>query len=273
MQTDFTLSNGNLMPAVGAGTFRIEDDDLTAATVKTAIDAGYRHIDTACIYGNESGVGRGIKESSIKREDIFLTTKIWNEDLRAGAGRVKDACKESLKRLDTDYVDLLLVHWPTGNYKEYWRSFEELQREGFTKNIGVSNFNMRMLDELLPVCEIKPAVNQVELHPHLTQKPLLKYCDRKEIVLTAWSGFMVGELLKNSQILKLAKKYNKTAAQIILRWNYQNGVISIPKSVHKARLEENIDIFDFTIDFDDLKLIDALDKNLRGGPNPENFDF
>lgn len=273
MKTDFTLSNGNLMPAIGLGTFRIKDNGITAETVKTALDIGYRHIDTAFIYGNEEGVGHGLKESSVKRDDVFLTTKIWNEDLRSGPARVKEACKESLKRLDTEYVDLLLVHWPTGNYKEYWKSFEELQKEGLTRNIGVSNFTMRMLDELLPTCEIKPVVNQVERHPHLTQIPLLKYCEKKEIALTAWSGFMVGELLKNKQILNFAEKYNKTAAQIILRWNYQNGVINIPKSVHKERIQENIDIFDFTIDFEDLKLIDQLNKNLRGGSNPENFDF
>ncbi|MDC7226275.1 MAG: aldo/keto reductase [Spirochaetales bacterium] len=273
MKTDVTLYNGNLMPAVGLGTFRIEDNDLAAETVKTALDVGYRHIDTAYIYGNEEGVGRGIKESSVAREEIFLTTKIWNEDLRAGSARIKEACKEALKRLDTDYVDLLLVHWPTGDYKEYWKAFEEMQNEGLTRNIGVSNFTMRMLDDLLPVCEIKPVINQVELHPMLTQKPLLKYCDKREIALTAWSGFMVGELLKNGQILKLAEKYGKSAAQIILRWNYQNGVINIPKSVHRERMEENINIFDFSIDSDDLTIIDSFDQNKRSGPNPENFDF
>ena len=271
MKTDFTLSNGNKMPAIGLGTFRIEDNNEAARTVTTAIESGYRHIDTAAIYGNEEGVGQGIKDCGISRGDIFLTTKIWNEDLRAG--RVKEAYEESLKRLGTDYVDMLLVHWPTGKYTEYWKQFEELYKDGKVKNIGVSNFTMRMLDELLEVCEIKPSVNQVELHPLLNQKPLLKYCDKKEITLTAWSGFMVGELLKNSDILKLAEKYGKTAAQIILRWNYQFGVINIPKSVHKERMMENIDIFDFKIDLDDLKIIDSMNQNLRKGPNPENFDF
>ena len=261
------------MPAIGLGTFRIEDDDLAADTVSAAISAGYRHIDTAAVYGNEKGVGRGISRSGVKREEVFLTTKIWNDDLRAGTARIKEACREGLDRLGTDYVDLLLVHWPAGNYKEYWKAFEELQEEGLAKNIGVSNFNMRMLDELLPVCNVKPAVNQVEMHPFMTQKPLLKYCDRKEIAVTAWSGFMVGELLNNPGIINFAEKYGKTAAQIILRWNYQNGVINIPKSVHRERMEENLNIFDFNIEFDDLKLIDGMDRNLRKGPNPENFDF
>jgi diketogulonate reductase-like aldo/keto reductase len=271
MTTDITLYNGNLMPSTGLGTYRIEDQKTAAETVAAAIETGYRHIDTAAIYGNEEGVGQGIKDSGAGRDKVFLTTKIWNEDLRAG--RIKEAFAESLKRLSTDYVDLLLVHWPTGNYTEYWKDFEELYREGSARNIGVSNFTMRMLDELLPVCEIKPAVNQVELHPFLTQKPLLKYCHSKEITLTAWSGFMVGKLLDNPDILRIAEKYGKTAAQIILRWNYQNRVISIPKSTKKRRLEENIDIFDFKIEFDDLKFIDGLNKNLRKGPNPEDFDF
>lgn len=271
MKTDFTLSNGNLIPAIGLGTFRIEDNKIAAKTVSTAIAAGYRHIDTAAIYGNEEGVGRGLKDSSLARKEIFLTTKIWNEDLRSG--KIKQGFEKSLEKLGTDYVDLLLVHWPTGVYTEYWAAFEELHRAGLAKNIGVSNFSMRMLDELLPVCDIKPAVNQIELHPYMTQKPLLKYCDKKEIAVTAWSGFMVGELLSNSSILKMAEKYEKTAAQIILRWNYQNSVINIPKSVHENRMKENINIFDFSIDFDDLKSIDSLNQNLRKGPNPEDFDF
>jgi diketogulonate reductase-like aldo/keto reductase len=271
MTTDITLSNGNRIPSVGIGTFRIEDQKIAAETIRTAIEAGYRHIDTAAIYGNEEGVGQGIIESGIERKEVFLTTKIWNEDLRSG--RIKEAFAKSLERLKTDYIDLLLVHWPTGKYTEYWALFEELYSVGLVKNIGVSNFTMRMLDELLPVCKVKPSVNQVERHPLFTQKPLLKYCDSKEITVTAWSGFMVGELLKNNEILKLAEKYEKTAAQIILRWNYQNGVINIPKSTNPGRIKENLSIFDFKIEFDDLKFIDTLDQNLRKGPNPENFDF
>ena len=259
------------MPAIGLGTYRIDNDDVAAKTVATAIEAGYRHIDTAAIYGNEKGVGRGLKESGIDRSEVFVTTKVWNEDLRSG--KIREACEKSLERLGTDYVDLLLVHWPAGDYRTYWNKFEELARDGMARNIGVSNFTMRMLEELLPVCEIKPAVNQVERHPFLTQKALLKFCDKHEIAVTAWSGFMVGELLKDSGIMKMAEKYGKTPAQIILRWNYQNGVINIPKSVHEDRIRENLDIFDFTIEFEDLKFIDSMDKNLRRGPNPENFDF
>lgn len=271
MKTNFTLSNGNLIPAVGLGTFRIEDNKTAAETVRTAIENNYRHIDTAVIYGNEAGVGEGLRESGVKRKDIFLTTKIWNEDLRSG--RIKEAFEKSLEKLGTDYVDLLLVHWPTGKYTEYWAQFEELNKSGLAKNIGVSNFNIRMLKELLQSCNIKPAVNQVERHPYLTQKPLLDYCNENKIAVTAWSGFMVGELLKNSQILKMADKYGKTAAQIILRWNFQNSVINIPKSVHKERMIENIDIYDFEIEADDLKFIDSLNKDQRKGPDPENFDF
>lgn len=271
MDNNFRLSTGNTIPAVGLGTFRIEDQDEAARTVAAALEIGYRHIDTAAVYGNEEGVGRGIKESGTNRADIFLTTKIWNEDLRTG--RIKEALDESLARLGTDYVDLLLVHWPVGNYLEYWKQFEELYHQGLARNIGVSNFTIRMLEELLKAAEVKPAVNQVERHPYFTQKHLLKYCDSKEIALTAWSGFMVGELLTKPEIVKFADKYGKSPAQIIQRWNYQNSVITIPKSVHPERLKENIDIFDFKIEYADLKLIDTFDKNLRRGPNPENFDF
>ena len=271
MNSDLTLHNGNRIPAVGLGTFRIEDQQLAASTVRAAIDLGYRHIDTASIYGNEEGVGRGIAEASAAREDIFLTTKIWNDDLRSM--RVEEAFEESLKRLGTDYVDLLLVHWPAGDYLKYWADFERLYEQGRVKNIGVSNFTIRMLDELLSVCRQKPVVNQIERHPLFTQKPLLKFCDKHEIAVTAWSGFMVGELLENREILKLAEKYRKTAAQVILRWNYQYGVLNIPKSVKPERLAENLNIFDFKIEYEDLKLIDSLDQNLRKGPNPENFDF
>lgn len=271
MNTDITLWNGNRMPAVGLGTYRIEDNDEAARAVEAALRGGYRHIDTAAFYGNEEGVGRGIRESGIPRDQVFLTTKIWNDDLRAN--RVEEAFEESLERLGTDYVDLLLVHWPTGDYRTYWKSFERLYHQGRARNIGVSNFTMRMLDELLPSAEVKPQVNQVERHPYLVQKPLLKYCDKKEIALTAWSGFMVGELLKEPALLKLAEKYGKTAAQIIQRWNFQNSVITIPKTVHPERMKENIDIFDFSLDFDDLKLIDTLDRNQRRGPNPEDIDF
>lgn len=271
MTNSFTLSNGNLIPAVGIGTFRIEDQKTASETVRSAIDAGYRHVDTAAVYGNEEGVGKGLTESGINRKEIFLTTKVWNEDLRKG--RIRDAFSESLERLKTDYVDLLLVHWPTGDYTEYWAAFEDLYDEGLVKNIGVSNFTIRMLDELLPVCRIKPALNQVELHPYNTQKPLLEYCGSRKIAVTAWSGFMVGELLTNPDILKLTNKYGKTAAQIILRWNYQNGVINIPKSTHQDRMRENLNIFDFEIESEDLSSIDSMNKNRRTGPDPENFDF
>jgi len=271
MNTNITFNNGNTIPAVGLGTFRIENNDLAAKTVASAIEVGYRHIDTAAIYGNEEGVGRGIKDSGVDRSEIFLTTKIWNDDLRSG--KIKEAMAKSLEKLGTDYVDMVLVHWPAGEYTEYWKQFEELNDEGLARNIGVSNFTMRMLDELLPVCRIKPVLNQVERHPYFIQKPLLKYCDKKEIAITAWSGFMVGELLNKPDILGLAEKYEKTAAQIIQRWNYQNGVISIPKSTNQGRMKENIDIFDFNISFEDMKYMDTFDKSMRKGPNPENFNF
>lgn len=270
MTTDITFYNGNKMPAVGLGTYRMDDESAEEA-VSSALHAGYRLIDTAAFYKNETGVGRGIRKSGLSREEIFLTTKIWNDDLRSG--RIREAFRESLDRLGTDYVDLLLVHWPAGEYTRYWQEFEDLYREGAVRNIGVSNFTMRMLDELLGTCSIKPAVNQVERHPYLNQKPLLKYCDNREIAMTAWSGFMVGGILSDPDIQRLAVKYGKTPAQIVQRWNYQNSVATIPKSVNPERQRENIDIFDFSIEFDDLKGIDKLHRNQRRGPNPENFDF
>ena len=271
MKTEFKLLNGNLMPAVGFGTFRIENNDDAAAAVKSAIQAGYRHIDTADIYGNEEGVGRGIKESGVDRSEIFLTTKVWNERLRKGD--VRKAAEQSLERLGTDYVDMLLVHWPTGNYMEYWKTFEEMNREGLAKNIGVSNFTVDMLTAFLPNCSVLPAVNQVELHPRLTQKKLLEFCGSKGIVLTAWSGFMVGDLLKDEGLLSIAGRYGKTAAQVILRWNFQNGIINIPKSVNPNRQKENIDIFDFELSREDMAAIDSMNRDQRCGPDPDNFDF
>jgi diketogulonate reductase-like aldo/keto reductase len=265
------LANGNVIPAIGLGTFRIEEKAAALNTVSAALKLGYRHIDTAAIYGNEEGVGRGIIDSGVSRSDIFLTTKIWNVDLRAG--RIKEACAESLTRLSTDYIDLLLVHWPTGDYVEYWKSFEELYKDGTIKNIGVSNFTIPMLRQLLAVTTIKPVMNQVELHPFLTQKPLLEFCNNEGITLTAWSGFMVGAILTNPEILVIAKKYKKTAAQIIQRWNYQNNIVTIPKSTNIDRMKENIDIFGFEIEIDDLKKVDSLNKNLHKGPDPDTFDF
>ena len=266
-----TLNNGNRIPVIGLGTFKIKDNDAVAETVSTAIEAGYCLIDTAFIYGNEEGVGRGIRDSSVDRSRIFVTTKIWNEYLRSG--KIREAAQKSIEILGTDYIDLLLTHWPAGDYKKYWSIFEELVDEGLVKNIGVSNFTIEMLEEFLPVCRIVPVMNQVELHPFLTQKPLLNYCREKGITLTAWAGFMAGKLLDNPEILKLALKYGKTAAQVIQRWHYQNGVVTIPKSTNPVRMKENMDIFDFSLSTSDMNKIDSMNRDERSGPDPCNFDF
>ena len=266
------LNNGVEMPWFGFGVFKVQDGDEVEHAVRIALQTGYRSIDTASLYNNERGVGKAIQESGVPREDIFLTTKVWNDDMRAN--RTQAAFAESLERLGTDYVDLYLVHWPVaGFYKETWKAMEEIYKSGRAKAIGVSNFTIHHLEDLLSGCEIVPAVNQIEFHPLLLQADLLAYCESQNILVEAWSPLMRGKILHEKTILEIAEKYGKTAAQIILRWDLQHGVITIPKSVHAHRIEENADIFDFTLSEADMKSLDALDAGERVGPDPDNFYF
>jgi diketogulonate reductase-like aldo/keto reductase len=266
------LNNGLKMPWLGFGVFQIDDGQEVEQAVRYALEVGYRSIDTAAVYKNEQGVGKAIRESGIPREDIFLTTKVWNSDQRAR--RTVAAFEESLKRLDTDYVDLYLVHWPVkGYYQETWQVMEEIYQNGRAKAIGVSNFQIHHLEDILKDGEVVPAVNQIEFHPFLVQPDLLHFCQKNKIQVEAWSPLMQGQIVNVPVVQKLAEKYNKTPAQIALRWNLQHEVVTIPKSVRPSRINENAQIFDFEPSQEDVNLLDALDEGKRVGPDPDNFNF
>lgn len=268
-----TLSNGTRMPWLGLGVFQIPDDADVEKAVRTAIDLGYRHVDTAMIYRNERGVGRAIRESGVPRSELFVTTKVWNDDIRAG--RIEAAFEESMQRLGLDYVDLYLLHWPIkGRHRESWRAMEKIHATERARAIGVSNYMIPHLEELLPTAEIVPAVNQVEFHPYLQSKPLHRFCRERDIRLTAWSPLMqAGALLKDPVLAAIARRHGKTVAQVILRWDLQLGVVTIPKSARPERMAENAAIFDFELDGAEMESIDALDDDRRNGPDPLNFDF
>ncbi|EEL48597.1 YtbE (Aldo/keto reductase YtbE) [Bacillus cereus Rock3-44] len=264
------------MPWFGLGVFKVEDGPELVEAVKTAIKEGYRSIDTAAIYGNEKAVGEGIragiKEAGISREDLFITSKVWNSD--QGFETTLAAYEESLKKLELDYLDLYLVHWPVeGKYKDTWRALEKLYKEGRVRTIGVSNFQIHHLKDVMEGAEVKPMINQVEYHPRLTQKELHAFCREQGIQMEAWSPLMQGQLLDNPTLQEVADKYGKTTAQIILRWDLQNEVVTIPKSTKEHRIIQNADIFNFELTKEDMEQIDALNENHRVGPDPDNFDF
>ncbi|OHR67050.1 glyoxal reductase [Bacillus sp. HMSC76G11] len=276
LQSTTTLHNGVEMPWFGLGVFKVEEGPELVSAVKAAIKNGYRSIDTAAIYGNEEGVGQGIREgiaeAGIRREDLFVTSKVWNADL--GYDQTIKAYETSLAKLGLDYLDLYLIHWPVeSKYKEAWRALETLYKNGKIKAIGVSNFQIHHLESLMEDAEIKPMINQVEFHPRLTQKNLLSFCKEHGIQLEAWSPLMQGQLLDHPQLMDIANKYKKSIAQIILRWDLQNGVITIPKSTKEERIIQNAAIFDFELTEGDMALIDGLNRNERVGPDPDNFDF
>lgn len=266
------LNNGLEMPWLGFGVFLTKDGHEVEEAVKTALEVGYRSIDTAAIYKNETGVGKAIRESGVPREDIFLTTKVWNEDMRQK--RVQAAFEESLKLLDTDYVDLYLVHWPVpGFYQETWQAMEKIYQSGRARAIGVSNFMVHHLKDILASSQVVPAVNQVEFHPRLLQPELLKFCQEHKIQQEAWSPLMRGRIVTEETVKDLAQKYQKTPAQIALRWNLEHEVVTIPKSVTPSRIAENAQIFDFELSAEDMETLDAMDQGERIGPDPDHFDF
>ncbi|WP_416042844.1 glyoxal/methylglyoxal reductase [Bacillus halotolerans] len=266
------LHNGVEMPWFGLGVFKVENGSEATESVKAAIKNGYRSIDTAAVYKNEEGVGIGIKESGVAREELFITSKVWNED--QGYDTTLAAFEKSLERLQLDYLDLYLIHWPgKDKYKDTWRALEKLYKDGKIRAIGVSNFQVHHLEELLKDAEIKPMVNQVEFHPRLTQQELRDYCKKQGIQLEAWSPLMQGQLLDNEVLTQIAEKYNKSVAQVILRWDLQHEVVTIPKSIKEHRIIENADIFDFELSQEDMDKIDALNQDERVGPNPDELLF
>ena len=273
-----TLNNGVKVPILGYGVFLVEEGQNAVDVIKAAIETGYRHIDTAAVYGNEKSVGRAIKESGVKREDIFLTTKLWNDVQRTGDPEV--AFAQSLENLETDYVDLYLIHWPVKEkYVDTWLAMEKIYKSGRAKAIGVSNFHKHHIEDIEKVWDIVPAMNQIELHPMLTQKPLLEVCKKYGIAPQSWSplgGSKPGNkenLLENKVLVNIAKKYGKSPAQVILRWNIDLGIVCIPKSVTPSRIKENFDIFDFTLTAEDIAAIDGINSDHRFGAHPDNFTF
>ena len=264
------LNSGNEMPALGLGMYKITDEREAEKTIRCAVNAGYRLIDTASAYMNEDGVGKGIRECRIPRRELFLTTKIWNNAQRLGD--VQGSFSRSLERLMTDYVDLYLIHWPVpGCYLGTWKELETLYKKGAARSIGVSNFEIRHLEELASVSEITPAVNQIEFHPYWYQKNLVEYCHAKGIAVQAYAPLARGAYLDDDVICILAVKYGKTPAQIGLRWILQKGVAVIPKSTHEERIISNGDIFDFVLEDEDMDAIDQLNKNYRSASLPEDL--
>ncbi|AZV68843.1 aldo/keto reductase [Bacillus cereus] len=276
LQSKTVLNNGVEMPWFGLGVFKVEEGPELVEAVKSAIKAGYRSIDTAAIYGNEKAVGEGIRAgieaTGISREELFITSKVWNAD--QGYEETIAAYEESLKKLELDYLDLYLVHWPVeGKYKDTWRALETLYKEDRVRAIGVSNFQIHHLQDVMKDAEIKPMINQVEYHPRLTQKELQAFCKEQGIQMEAWSPLMQGQLLDNETLQAIAEKHGKTTVQVILRWDLQNGIITIPKSTKEHRIIANADVFNFELTKEDMETIDALNENHRVGPDPDNFDF
>ena len=268
-----TLNNGLTMPQLGFGVWQVPDEEATPA-VEKALEIGYRAIDTARIYKNEHGVGKAIASSGLPRENLFITTKVWNAD--QGYENTLRALDESLDRLGIDYVDLYLIHWPTPEFDEYletYQAMEKLYQDGKVKAIGVCNFDLDHMQRLLDNCSIIPVVNQVECHPYLQQNELKQFLDQHNIFLEAWSPLMQGgDVLHHETVQSLASFHEKTPAQIIIRWHLQRGSIVIPKSVTPKRIEENFDVFDFTLSESDMEKINTLDRGERTGPEPKEMN-
>ncbi|MEK5160794.1 aldo/keto reductase [Paenibacillus sp. FSL R5-0527] len=267
-----TLNNGVKMPQLGFGVWQVKDEEATAAVAK-ALEVGYTSIDTAMIYRNEVGVGKAIKQSSVPRENLFITTKVWNAD--QGYDNTLRAFDESLERLGLDYIDLYLIHWPTPKFDQYvdtYKALEKLYRDGRAKAIGVCNFEIEHLERLLNETEIKPVLNQVECHPHLSQNELKAFCAKHDIFIEAWSPLeQGGDVLKDPVVMEIAEAHGKTAAQVVLRWHLQNNTIVIPKSVTPSRIEENFNVFDFKLADSDMERINKLNINRRKGSNPNEM--
>jgi diketogulonate reductase-like aldo/keto reductase len=259
INSKLTLNDGSGIPCLGLGVWKTPNGKECEAAVLAALELGYRHIDTAAIYGNEESVGAALRKSGIPRGEIFVTTKLWNDD----HGDPVNAFNGSLKRLKLDYVDLYLIHFPVPARNRSWTIMEGLHASGRTKSIGVSNFTIRHLNELLAIAKTVPAVNQVEIHPFLSQRELRQYCASKQIIVEAYSPLTHGKRLDDRQLLEVARKYSKSPAQILIRWGLQHGMVVLPKSIHAERIEENAAVFDFDLSAEDMTRLDNLNENLR----------
>jgi diketogulonate reductase-like aldo/keto reductase len=266
------LNNGVKIPWLGFGVFEVPEGEEVIQSVLWALEAGYRSIDTAKVYRNEEGVGKALKQSGVPREEIFVTTKVWNRD--QGYQSTLDAFDASLKRLQLDYLDLYLIHWPVkGKYVETWRAMETLYKSGKCRSVGVSNYMIPNLEDLKASSDLVPAVNQIEYHPYLQSPELYEYCKQHGTVLEAWAPIMKGQVMQVPELIAIGEKYGKTPVQVSLRWILQKGVIAIPKSVHRERIFSNKNIYDFELSAEDMQMIAGLDRGYRTGPDPFNFDF
>jgi diketogulonate reductase-like aldo/keto reductase len=263
------LNNGVELPGLGLGVYQAQRGEETREAVSWALQAGYRHVDTARIYGNERDVGEALRRSGLPRSEVFITTKLWNTD--QGYESALRACERSLGELGLEYVDLYLIHWPVpGRRLESWRAMEKLLADGKCRSIGVSNFLERHLDELMANSKVVPAVNQVEFSPYLYQQGLLDYCRRHGIVVEAYSPLTQGERLSDPRLVEVGRHYGKTAAQVLIRWCLQHGLVVLPKSVHEARIRENAAVFDFEISPEDMRALDGLNEDLHTSWDPSD---
>lgn len=280
MEKSIKLNNGVLIPQPGFGTFMTKDGEEAIQAVKWAVETGYRHIDTAAIYNNEKGVGEGIRQCGVSREELFVTSKVWNSE--RGYDKTLKAFDKTMDDLGLDYLDLYLIHWPANERQfgkkasklnqETWRAMEKLYEEGRIKAIGVSNFMPHHIERLMEKATVKPAVNQIEFHPGLLQKECVEFCKEQEITVEAWSPLGRGELIFDELLMGLAEKYGSTVAQIIIRWVMQHDIVPLVKSTKQSRIEENFQVFDFEISSEDMQRIDEM-KPVRMGPDPDDADF
>ncbi len=270
--TTVPLGDGVAIPQLGFGVFQIAPGVEVEAAVGTALEVGYRHIDTAAIYGNEEGVGRAVAASGLDRSEIFVTTKVWNSD--QGYASTLAALDASLERLDMEYVDLYLVHWPKPEHTAAtWRAMEELHAAGKARAIGVSNFLVHHLERLAAVASIPPAIDQIEFHPHLQSPELVAYCAERGIVVEAWSPLKRGAIVDDPDLAPIAAAHGVTVPQVVLRWMLQRGVVAIPRSVTPSRIAENADLYGFALSEAEMAAIDGMDRDERIGPHPDHIDF
>jgi len=268
------LINGVKIPQLGFGTYQLKEGTEVEQAVQWALETGYRHIDTATIYRNERGVGNAIKSSGVPRDQIFVTTKVWNDAQRNGYDAVLKAFDESMSKLQLDVLDLYLVHWAIpGMYTEAWRALEHLYEQKRVRAIGVSNFYMHHLNDVFASAKVQPMVNQIELHPRLIPIDVVELCKQKKIIVEAWSPLMAGRLGELKEVAQIAERHGKTSAQVVLRWNLQHGWVTIPKSARKERIEENTKLYDFELSAAEMTAIDGLDQQKRIGPHPDKVNF